>query len=107
MTKERRRKTRISYDGPVIVSWEDRGEPRYARGRCIDVSESGLRLEVPVSIPVRTEVSVNAERIQVSGQARIQHLARCGAKYRIGVALSHPVKPSLLAVLREPAALVV
>ncbi len=71
-----------------MVSWEDRGERRYARCKCIDVSASGLRLEVPVPIAARTELSLNAERINVSGQARVRHVARYGAKYLIGVELS-------------------
>jgi len=107
MTKDARRHSRIPYLGPIVISWEERGEPRYARSRCIDVSESGLRLEVPVSIPLRTEISLNAERIKVSGQARVRHVVRCGAKFLIGVEMSHALRSAALSSLRDPVEVVV
>ena len=100
--KDARRHCRIPYVGPVVISWEERGEIRYARGRCIDVSELGLRLELPVSLAPRTEISLNAERIKISGSARVRHTVRFGSKYLIGVELGQTLRSSALASLRDP-----
>ncbi|SRR5579883_67869 len=95
--KELRRHRRVSYLGPVQIAWQDRGETRYVRGRCLDASDSGLRVELPVSIPVTTEIQLNSERIRISGSARVRHIARHGAKYILGIELAQNVRrePSL------------
>jgi hypothetical protein len=102
MVKDARRHRRIPYIGPVAVSWTERGEVRYARGKCLNVAESGVRLELPVAIPPRTEISLNAERINVSGSARVRHVTRYGSKFLVGIELSHTLKAAALTALREP-----
>jgi hypothetical protein len=86
----------------VAVSWTVNDEPRYTRGRCIDVSEAGLRLELPVAVATGTDISLNAERIKISGQARVRHCTRYGAKYLAGVELSQALRNNALAALRDP-----
>ena len=78
-TKEARRNRRIPYSGSVRLSWEDPRGSRFALGRCIDISETGLRVELPVTIPMHTAVLLTAERIGLSGSASVKHLARFGA----------------------------
>lgn len=105
-SKDARRHRRLPYSGTVRVSWEDgaRG-PRFAMGKCIDVSESGLRIELPVAIPLRTPVVVGADRLHVSGSASVKHVVRFGAKYLVGVEMSSGLSPKALDSLREPWAL--
>lgn len=104
--KESRRHSRIPFLGPLRLGWCDlSGEPRYAIAKCLDVSESGLRVEVPVSIPQRTSVSLNAERIKLSGSATVRHVVRHGAKYIVGLELSQKLQEKTAAALREPWAL--
>jgi hypothetical protein len=91
--------------GPVRLSWDDHGETRYTIAKCIDVSESGLRFETPAPIPAHAELVLNAERIEVSGSARVRHVTRHGAKYIIGVELSGALRAKALASIREPWAL--
>jgi len=51
-TSDLRRSKRIAHSGAVEVSWLEPGaEPRFAKGRCIDLSVDGLRMEFPVAIP--------------------------------------------------------
>ena len=96
MTRDARRNRRVPYIGPIQVSWEERGERRYARGKCIDVSEGGLKLELPISIAPLTEILLSAERIKISGSARVRHVSRYGSRYLLGVELSYRVKSEIL-----------
>jgi hypothetical protein len=95
VSKDERRQSRVPYVGPIVVSWLEGGEPRYARGRTLDVSESGLRIELPVAIPVLAEITLRAERINVQGGARIRNVVRHGSKYQVGVTLSDALRSKL------------
>jgi hypothetical protein len=99
---EKRRYRRVPYIGPVRVGWSVGGEIRYASAKCIDVSGGGLRLEVPVPVPLLTGISLNADRINVSGSARVRHMTRYGAKYLIGVELSQALQEKVMAALGDP-----
>jgi hypothetical protein len=94
----------MPYIGPVQISWSVSGETRYANCKCMDVSERGLRLEVPVPVPATTEIYLNAQRIKISGVARVRHVARYGAKYLIGVELSQTLQEKVVAALGDPVA---
>jgi hypothetical protein len=103
--KEGRRHRRIPSAGPIRISWDDPSGPRYAMGKCIELSESGARVEVPVNIPVRTSVTLNAERIKLAGSASVRHVTRHGAKYILGPELSQSMTEKVVAAIREPWAL--
>ena len=87
--KSIRRHQRIPYAGPVRISWQGAdGQPRYVQGRCLDVSEGGLRIESAEPVPVRALIQLNAERLKISGSATVKHSARRGAKYLLGLELN-------------------
>jgi hypothetical protein len=91
--KERRRTDRIPYVGPVVVWWEDEhGDSNYVRGKCLDVSERGMRIEVPKRIPVRTWVVLRAERINLGGSASVRHVGRSGSHYIVGLEMCQVLK---------------
>src|SRR5690349_13105009 len=101
--KNTRRHQRIPYAGPIRVSWTDAsGEPKFAFGKCIEVSESGLRVEVPVSIPERATVQLNAERIKFAGSSTVKRVEQRGTRYVLGLELSASMTEKAIAVLREP-----
>src|SRR5262245_6635688 len=93
-----RRHHRIVHNGPVRLSWQDRGEAKFARGKCLDVSEDGLRIETSESIPVRTAVSLSAERLHLSGSATVKHVIRRGVKYILGLELNQAMRSQTLAL---------
>jgi hypothetical protein len=96
----------MPYLGPIRVSWDETsGSPRYTTGKCIELSESGIRVEVPVNIPVRTSLTLNAERIKLAGSASVRHVTRNGAKYILGLELSQSMTQKVAASIREPWAL--
>ena len=99
---ERRRHGRIPYDGPVRLSWEDEhGHVLYAQGKCMDVSEGGLRIEVQEWVPVRTYVTLRADRIDVSGTAVVKHVRRRGTRFVVGLAISQQLRLKGLAKLLD------
>jgi hypothetical protein len=102
MTNESRRGKRIPCAGPVRLSWEDvRGQTQYAVGKCIDISEAGLRVEVRESIPVRTRVAFRIEAINESGSGSVRHATRRNMKVVLGLALSHPLTQQILESLER------
>jgi hypothetical protein len=104
--KDSRRHRRVPWIGPVRLSWEDsRGETRFAHAKCIDVSESGMRIEAPVPVPSGTRILLNAERIKLSGAATVKHATRYSGKYIIGLELAQSANENTIAALREPWAL--
>ena len=90
--KHTRRHHRAAHTGLIRLSWEDAsGHLAYTQGKCVDISESGLRIETPCPIPLRTYVSLRADRIGLAGSASVRHVVRCGAKYTVGLELSQPI----------------
>lgn len=90
-SKDIRRNSRILYQGPIRMSWEERGQPFFAMAKCLDVSAGGLRIESPQPVPHGTAVQLNAERIKLAGTATVKHVVRRGAKYLLGLQLSQVV----------------
>jgi PilZ domain-containing protein len=95
--KHTRRHHRAACTGPVRLSWEDAsGHPAYAQGKCIDISEGGLKIEIPCPIPLRGYVSWRADRIGLAGSASVRYVLRCGAKYTVGLELSQSIPSAAL-----------
>jgi hypothetical protein len=101
-----RRFQRTPYLGPVRISWEDEhGLPKYAQGTCLDFSAGGLRIEAPQPIPVRSIISLRADRINLGGSATVKRVSRRGSKYVLGLELSQTLRDQSLAVIGDPLAL--
>ncbi len=102
-TKDIRRHHRIPYVGPVRLSWEDdQRRAKFILAKCVDISETGLRVEVSEPIPVRTNLQLRAERINLGGSATVKHSVRYGSKYLLGLQLSQVLQDKTLTLVREP-----
>jgi PilZ domain len=100
--KDIRRHHRVSYLGRVVISWVDpHGQPKYAPAKCLDVSEAGMRIETPEAIPVRTNVSLRAEQIDLAGSATVKHVEGRGSKCILGLELSQALRDRTLKVIRD------
>jgi hypothetical protein len=86
--KNLRRHRRIPYVGPIRISWEEYGQPRFAMAKCVDISDSGLRIESPVPVHSGASIQLGAERIKLAGAATVKHMVRNGSKYLLGVQLT-------------------
>lgn len=101
--KEVRKHTRIPYTGPIRLSWLDAsGNAAFTTAKCIEISEAGMRVEVPVNIPARTILQLNADTIKLAGASTVRHSVRQGAKYSLGLELSQAMTDKAIAALREP-----
>jgi hypothetical protein len=89
--KNIRRHRRIPYSGPVRISWEEHGQARFATGKCLDISEDGMRIESPLAIPRGTSIHLAADRIKLAGAAIVKHTDRRGSKHLLGLELSSAV----------------
>jgi len=97
--KNMRRHRRVPFLGPIRISWEDQGQPRFAIARCIDISDNGIRIEAPQPIRYGTVVMMASERIKLSGSGTVRHQVRNGAKYVLGIQLAQAKLGGVIAQL--------
>ena len=98
---EKRRHDRIPYNGPIRIAWEtENGELRYAMGKCVDISESGLRIELPEPVPVRSYVTLRADGINLSARASVRSVDRRGIRCLVGLQLSQEIRDETIAKLQ-------
>ena len=84
-----RRHARAEKSSAIQISWPDRsGLDRVMNGKCLDVSESGMRVEVPESIDRQTYVTVQSTALALHGRASVRTCARKGMKYILGLEFS-------------------
>ena len=85
------------------MAWTDPdGSDRYARGKCRDVSEAGLRVETADTIPSQSYVNLRIEKWDLTTSARVRYSRRAGAANVIGLELTQKVRQQILDSLAEP-----
>lgn len=97
--KNTRRHPRFPLLNPVRISWEDQGQPHFAIGKCVEISETGLRIEILEKIRPGTRIQIAAERIKLAGSATVRHVTHKGAKYQLGLELTQFTLNNALAEL--------
>ena len=86
MSRDLRRHQRELVQNKLSLSWQgDGGVARYAVGRCLDVSESGMRVEVAETVRPRTYVSFRMEKAAFQGTGSVRYCRRVGMKYHLGL----------------------
>jgi hypothetical protein len=97
-----RRHERVPLSTAVVMTWEDGGGAvKYVRGRSLDLSASGMRVEVAESIPQRTYVTVKAQKVALTVTASVRHCFPTRGKYLIGLEFSCPMKNLAERLARE------
>ena len=97
---DQRQHPRIHYSGLISVSWKTfDGQKNSVLGRCIDVSERGVGFVLPARIPVGSFVRVKAFALNLDGSAMVRHVSRRDGVYVMGLELSTPLDPDVLAEL--------
>jgi hypothetical protein len=90
---ELRRHGRSTESMPLQLIWKDRqGLDRFMNGRTIDVSESGIRVELPEPIEKQTYVTLQSVRLGLHGSASVKSCVRKGMKYLVGLEFSAGLK---------------
>ncbi len=67
--------------------------------KCIDISETGLRIESPEPVRPGSSIQLAAERIKLNGAATVKHSVRHGSKYLLGVQLTQAMLGKTIAEL--------
>jgi len=101
ISKNNRRHHRIPYVGPIRIGWEEQSQQYFAPARCIDISEDGVRVEVPRPVRPGTTVQLNAERLKLSGAATVRRMERFGGKYLLGLQFTQAMSADKIATLER------
>jgi hypothetical protein len=81
-----RRENRRSCTQPVGIMWRDSaGDDKFMNAPVRDISASGVGLQIPEPVPVRSFVSLCADKLGIHGRASVRYCSRQGMKYSIGV----------------------
>jgi hypothetical protein len=90
---ELRRHARAEKSSPVQIVWKDReGVDKYVTGKSLDISASGLRVEVSAPIDKQTYVTLQCAALALHGSASVRTCARKGQKYVVGLEFSGGLK---------------
>ncbi|MFN7923699.1 MAG: PilZ domain-containing protein [Bryobacteraceae bacterium] len=88
----RRHKRRLA-DAKVHLSWsDDHGRQIFVRGRCVDISQSGMRVAVSDQVPVRAIVNFQVEGLHFRGSATVRSCTRVGMTHHAGLEFSGGIK---------------
>jgi hypothetical protein len=88
-----RRHGRTDVRALVQLMWKDRdGNEKFTNAYSLDVSESGMRAEVPEPVPERSYVIIRADKLALHGSASVRSCSRKGTKYVVGLEFSAGMK---------------
>jgi hypothetical protein len=88
-----RRHARSDQTAPIRIAWKDSaGVDRMINGTVLDISQSGLRVQLPDPIEARAYVTLHAPRLGLQGSASVRSCERKGMKYIAGLEFSAGLK---------------
>lgn len=81
-----RRQERVSCRHNVTVIWRDsRGESKFANVPALDISESGIRLQMPEALPIHAYMTLRATKLGLLGNVSVRYCLRTTAsKFAVG-----------------------
>jgi hypothetical protein len=83
---ELRRHTRLPASHKLVVSWVDgQGLHKVVRALCVDISESGMRVESTVPIEAGSAITFRDDQLVLSGSGSVRYCFRREMKYQVGV----------------------
>jgi hypothetical protein len=78
---------------PLQLMWKDRQSiDRFISGNVVDVSESGIRVELRDPLEKQTYVTLQAASLGLQGSASVKSCMRKGMKYVVGLEFSGGLK---------------
>lgn len=84
--RNQRRHTRRTFTVAVQVAWQDRNRiEKVAVTRSFDLSETGMRFELPEPLEMRSDVMLRAAKIGLQTRAVVRFCEPKGFKYAVGV----------------------
>jgi len=86
LNKEDRRHIRHPLPGKVKVHWRTpEGHSFHSPAKCVNISRSGLRLELDRAMPVGTMVHVESPNFRIAGVAYVRHCVPKGIRFVAGI----------------------
>lgn len=86
MRSERRRHPRREHPGKVKLYWRTpEGHSFSAAAKILDISQSGLRVEVNSRPAAGAMVQVESQDLRIAGVAFVRHVVPSGLKWRVGL----------------------
>jgi hypothetical protein len=86
--ESRRKEERSAFDGVVTLSTSaESEEQRFIRGRAIDFSKSGARIQAPEPLVAGTQVYLRADSFGLMGMAKVRYCQKRLAGYVMGLEL--------------------
>jgi len=87
--KENRRHERHPLPGKVRLNWKtSEGFSFSATARCLDISQSGIRLELERQIATGTLVNLESPDFRIAGVAAVRHCRPKGLRFILGLEFS-------------------
>jgi hypothetical protein len=81
-----RRFERTPHSVEIQISWEDAyGQTKYSRAQCLDISASGMSLELVESVRPRSRVTLKSDGLRLAGSATVRYCVRRGGKFTLGL----------------------
>lgn len=88
-----RRHQRAEIAAPVHLSWADRdGNQKFAYAQVIDVSETGMRVEMREALARQTYVALRVDQLALQGSASVRSSKKLGTKYVVGLEFAGGLK---------------
>ncbi|SRR5581483_4134833 len=83
---DKRTYERTRLRGSIEFTWVDPdGNACSALGNCINISPTGLCVELPCEIPVGAQLEVRTKTVDLPGPLTVRNCRRCGPWFRIGL----------------------
>ena len=84
--RDLRRHRRYALDASILqVSWLDiTGKMKVARTRALNISESGMAVELPEAAMPLSMVRFQSDKFKLMGTGAVRHCRRVGTKYVVG-----------------------
>jgi hypothetical protein len=84
--------------------WRDaRGETKFALARAVDISEHGMRLQMPEAPPLHSYVTLRATKLGLLGNASVRYCLRStplkyavGTEFTAGLEWSETNRPAIV-----------
>jgi hypothetical protein len=85
-SKGTRRHDRTEHSEMVQVMWKDRaGGDKFTNARTLNISEVGMRIEVPEPLQERSYVMLRCDKLKLNGRASVRTCQRKGSRYLVGL----------------------
>jgi len=92
MRKDLRRHVRMTDSSEVSLSWQDpHGHFRFSQGLCLEISQTGMRVQIPERVALRSYVNLKANCAGLACSASVRHCMRKAGSFIVGLEFSSPL----------------